>query len=84
MTVSRSPIAPFLLRAAAVGLTALAGACATSGQSLDRPGAKADYRDEITSFANPAAEDGVDPVAAAAHWSVIYNKNPSDPVAAVR
>ncbi|MBI1393295.1 MAG: tetratricopeptide repeat protein [Alphaproteobacteria bacterium] len=68
--------------AAAFGL-ALA-ACQTTGKDLDAAGKDARYRDSIAAFADPSADpNGMDPVAAAAFWSVRYDRDPSDWRAAV-
>lgn len=72
-------------RAASVALCAvLMSACASSGKNIHADGKSVNYKDEISVFTNPGAEqDQLDPVAAAAYWGSRYNKNPQDVDAAI-
>lgn len=66
-------------RVATAALAALAAGCANSGANLDVANERAVYRDEISAFANPnGSGEELDPVAAAALWSVRYDQNPED------
>ncbi len=57
----------------------LAAGCASGGSSLDRDGKSANYKDEIGVYSDPSADvANLDPVAAAAYWSVQYDKDPQD------
>ncbi|MEO0400083.1 MAG: hypothetical protein AAF224_11765 [Pseudomonadota bacterium] len=71
------------LAGAACAALAAAG-CMSGGKSLDVAGEEADYREQIGVYSNPAADpNGMDPVAAAAFWSVRYDQDPKDWNAAV-
>ena len=76
-----APLTPFATagRVAALAAMALAAGCAGGGSSVDVAGERINYEDAIEAFTDPGADpNGLDPVAAAAYWSVQYDRDPSD------
>lgn len=77
---------PLGLKAAAIGFSAIAlQACGTMQKTTASAGIGDDqYREAIGVYSNPAVDDNMDPIAAAAFWGTRYNTNQSDPAVAVK
>ncbi len=84
-SMAANKISSRLKTVTAISALAFLAGCASSGGDLGLAGEDADYRGAIGAYANPTAEDGLlDPVAAAAYWSVRYDQNPGDWQAGVK
>ncbi|MEO1252276.1 MAG: tetratricopeptide repeat protein [Pseudomonadota bacterium] len=71
------------LKLAGAACAALAlSACGTTQSALG--GGDEKYREAVGTYSNFAGDEGMDPIAAAAFWGTRYNKNQSDPIAAVK
>jgi Flp pilus assembly protein TadD len=65
--------------------TAIAlSACASTPRASSENVSSDEYRDAIGVYSDPAADQGLDPIAAAAFWGTRYNTDQSDPAVAVR
>lgn len=69
--------------AIAAGAAILLPACA-SVQTTSAGIGKNEYREAIGVYSNPAVDQGMDPIAAAAFWGTRYNTDQSDPTVAVK
>lgn len=74
------------LKLAGCGLVAImVQACGTMQKTQSAMGVGDEkYRDAIGVYTDPAADAGMDPIAAAAFWGTRYNTNQSDPAIAVK
>ena len=70
--------------AAAVAGAIMLQACATTQSTQTSDASNKQYKDAIGVYSNPAGDEGMDPVAAAAFWGTRYNTNQSDPAIAVK
>ncbi|MEL6362566.1 MAG: tetratricopeptide repeat protein [Pseudomonadota bacterium] len=73
--------------ASALALAFGLAACASGGQNLDvaNEGENLDYENSIEVYSDPAADpNGLDPVAAAAFWGSVYDRDPKNWEAAVK
>lgn len=60
-------------------------ACASVQKTSSAAGiGNKEYRDAIGVYSNPAGDEGLDPIAAAAFWGTRYNTDQSDPNVAIR
>ncbi len=77
---------PLGLKVAVLGVSAIAlQACSTMQKTKAAAGVGDDqYREAIGVYSNPAVDDNMDPIAAAAFWGTRYNTSQSDPVVAVK
>lgn len=65
--------------------TAIAlSACASTPRATSANVSSDEYRDAIGVYSDPAADKGLDPIAAAAFWGTRYNTDQTDPAVAVR
>lgn len=64
--------------------TAIALSACASTPSSTQSVSNDEYRDAIGVYTDPAADEGLDPIAAAAFWGTRYNTNQADPAVAVR
>lgn len=58
-------------------------ACASSPQTASKGASHGEYKDAIGVYSDPAVDEGMDPIAAAAFWGTRYNTDQSDPNVAV-
>ena len=68
-----------------IGFAAIAialPACSTAPKN-ETTADKSDYKDAIGVFSNPAGDEGMDPIAAAAYWGTRYNTEQANPQVAV-
>lgn len=73
------------IRGAAMAVSALSmAACASTKAPNSASAGKDDYRASIGAFANPASDENLDPVAAAAFWGTRYNRDQESPETAVK
>jgi len=66
------------------GAAIMLPACATTQNAGTQSVSNDEYRDAIGVYTNPEADEGMDPIAAAAFWGTRYNTDQSDPNVAVR
>ena len=66
------------------GSAIVLSACASTPRSSATDVSSDDYRAAIGVYSDPAVDEGLDPIAAAAFWGTRYNTDQSDPTVAVR
>lgn len=74
---------PFAARRIGIACAVVAISACSTTPGNETSADKSDYKDAIGVYSNPAGDEGMDPIAAAAFWGTRYNADQDDPQVAV-